>query len=222
MTRSLEKLISHVTSAGMLHAYSWETEKVPDIAEPIHPALASSSSASASSSASDGNDAQLGTKRKSKFSPAVEAGTEVSAKKKSKSDKAGIAAGVDEKLLQMRSDRFKMDASKPPASAGGAQQNKKRVKEWLRDQQLQQSAAIGEFNIENLRIVGTCQTEDMYFFGLPSAPDPSTVRPERVLRKALTSLKKKWRSSAVDYIYMCSQMKAIRQDLTVQHIQNGT
>jgi hypothetical protein len=32
----------------------------------------------------------------------------------------------------------------------------------------------------------------------------------------------KWGSDEVEYIYMCSQFKSIRQDLTVQHIQNGT
>ena len=27
---------------------------------------------------------------------------------------------------------------------------------------------------------------------------------------------------SVEYTYVCSQLKAIRQDLTVQHLQNGT
>ena len=48
------------------------------------------------------------------------------------------------------------------------------------------------------------------------------MRPERVLKLALETLMKKWQedSLGVGYVYMCSQLKAIRQDLTVQHIKN--
>ena len=60
------------------------------------------------------------------------------------------------------------------------------------------------------------------YLRLTSAPHPSVVRPERVLKLALESLMQKWEedSLGVGYVYMCSQLKAIRQDLTVQHIKN--
>lgn len=52
------------------------------------------------------------------------------------------------------------------------------------------------------------------------APDPSTVRPKPVLERALARLRERWRDKEVEYLYMCSQLKAIRQDLTVQHIKD--
>lgn len=78
-----------------------------------------------------------------------------------------------------------------------------------------------EFNLESLRIEGTCQRVEKDYLRLTSAPHPSTVRPEKVLRAALTNLINKWRNGSIEYISLCSQMKAVRQDLTVQHIQNG-
>jgi hypothetical protein len=81
--------------------------------------------------------------------------------------------------------------------------------------------SITEFDIESLKIVGTSQKLEKDYLRLTSAPDPSAVRPEGVLRKSIQLLKKKWTNDEVDYVYMCSQLKSIRQDLTVQHIQNG-
>ena len=78
-----------------------------------------------------------------------------------------------------------------------------------------------DFDMESLKIVGTCERLEKDYLRLTSAPHPSAVRPERVLRKSIQLLKKKWTEEAVEYMYMCSQLKSIRQDLTVQHIQNG-
>lgn len=52
------------------------------------------------------------------------------------------------------------------------------------------------------------------------APDPSTVRPKAVLERALARLQERWSNKEADYLYICSQLKAIRQDLTVQHIKD--
>ena len=75
--------------------------------------------------------------------------------------------------------------------------------------------------MEQLRVVGTCTRLEKDYFRLTSAPDPATVRPEAVLRNALVLLKEKWEAEEAEYVYMCNQLKSLRQDLTVQHIQNG-
>jgi len=88
-----------------------------------------------------------------------------------------------------------------------------------------------DFDPETLKIVGTCQTTEKSYFRLTSAPDPETVRPEPVLSLALSELKSKWRarfddppprggSGPVEYIWLCDQLKAVRQDLVVQHLKN--
>lgn len=73
---------------------------------------------------------------------------------------------------------------------------------------------------ERMVVRGTCTTLEKEYLRLTSAPDPSTVRPEPILKKWLKALLDKY-SQKPDYIYTCNQLKAIRQDLTVQHIKNG-
>lgn len=68
-------------------------------------------------------------------------------------------------------------------------------------------------------VVGRCQTLEKNYFRLTSAPNPDSVRPLPILRKALDLLKKMWRKES-NYTYICDQFKSLRQDLTVQHIRN--
>ncbi|KAG2220105.1 hypothetical protein INT45_005866 [Circinella minor] len=68
-------------------------------------------------------------------------------------------------------------------------------------------------------IIGTSQMLEKNYFRLTSAPDPSTVRPPKVLKKTLELLKTKWRDEQ-NYTYICDQFKSMRQDLTVQRIRD--
>lgn len=74
-------------------------------------------------------------------------------------------------------------------------------------------------DFSQMKITGTCENLEKMYLRLTMAPDPSTVRPERVLKQTLAMLEKKWRE-APDYKYTCDQFKSLRQDLTVQHIKN--
>jgi hypothetical protein len=69
-------------------------------------------------------------------------------------------------------------------------------------------------------VVGVSEDLEKGYFRLTRQPRPHEVRPQPVLEKALEQLKKKWRSGA-DYSYIGDQLKAIRQDLYVQHIKNS-
>ncbi|PKA63278.1 hypothetical protein AXF42_Ash017746 [Apostasia shenzhenica] len=78
------------------------------------------------------------------------------------------------------------------------------------------SRAVEDIDWDALTVKGTCQEVEKRYLRLTSAPDPATVRPEEVLEKALHMV----RSSQKNYLYKCDQLKSIRQDLTVQRIQN--
>ncbi|KAJ1450854.1 SAC3/GANP/Nin1/mts3/eIF-3 p25 family-domain-containing protein [Pelagophyceae sp. CCMP2097] len=91
-------------------------------------------------------------------------------------------------------------------------QDKKRAKHESRKPEAE------EMSFEPVK--GTCTDLEKDYFRLTSAPDPTTVRPAAVLAAALAALKAKWRAGNVEYLWTCNQLKAIRQDLTVQCIKD--
>nr|SVE75046.1 EOG090X0431 [Daphnia dolichocephala] len=90
----------------------------------------------------------------------------------------------------------------------------------LSDNSLYREDVTGEEDWSNLLIVGTCCEVEKPFFRLTAAPDPSTVRPVHILKKALHKVKASWMANP-DYRSCCDQMKSIRQDLTVQGIRDS-
>ena len=66
----------------------------------------------------------------------------------------------------------------------------------------------------DMHIIGTSQELEKKYLRLTSAPEPHMVRPEPVLKKSLNMVVTKWKDKE-DYHYTCNQLKAIRQDLTV-------
>lgn len=71
----------------------------------------------------------------------------------------------------------------------------------------------------NEPFVGRSTVLEKRYLRLTSAPDPNTVRPLHILKQTLELLKTKWKAEQ-NYSYICDQFKSLRQDLTVQHVQN--
>jgi hypothetical protein len=83
---------------------------------------------------------------------------------------------------------------------------------------------LKDLNLDTLEwndqaIIGTCAELEKPYLRLTTRPDPSTVRPEKILKKTLDLLKQKWKKEK-NYTYACDQFKSVRQDLTVQRIKN--
>ncbi|XP_065046427.1 SAC3 family protein A-like isoform X1 [Musa acuminata AAA Group] len=105
-----------------------------------------------------------------------------------------------------------------PKTAGGGSMYTRRAGALLKAKSYEDGCnkAVEDIDWDSLTVKGTCQEIEKRYLRLTSAPDPSTVRPEEVLEKALQMVQ----SSQKNYLYKCDQLKSIRQDLTVQRIQN--
>lgn len=68
-------------------------------------------------------------------------------------------------------------------------------------------------------IIGLSESIEKQYFRLTSAPNPHTVRPLPVLQKSLEYILTQWKNGR-EYVYLCDQLKSVRQDLTVQGIKN--
>lgn len=81
---------------------------------------------------------------------------------------------------------------------------------------------LDEQDYEKMTVKGTCETLEKAYLRLTAPPKAEYVRPGHVLQKHLANLKKERKvASRRDYLWFCSQFKAIRQDCTVQRIQNA-
>jgi SAC3 family protein LENG8/THP3 len=135
------------------------------------------------------------------------------------------------KTRQHRANRFQKEQDKygPTTAAGtaatGNGNKKKRQRIALSSSSAPTpSTVLSEFDLEQLIVVGTCQKVEKDYLRLTSAPAPNTVRPLPVLKQALKLVQEKWeknKGTPECYVYMCSQLKSLRQDLVVQHIRNG-
>ncbi|CAI0411557.1 unnamed protein product [Linum tenue] len=105
-----------------------------------------------------------------------------------------------------------------PKNAGPANLYTRRASALMLSKSFDDSAnqAVEDIDWDALTVKGTCQEIEKRFLRLTSAPDPSTVRPEDVLEKALLMVQ----NSQKNYLYKCDQLKSIRQDITVQRIRN--
>lgn len=69
-------------------------------------------------------------------------------------------------------------------------------------------------------LVGRNMTVEKDFLRLTAEADASLVRPEAVLRQALTLVQQRYSAGDTEYAWVCRQLKSIRQDLLVQAIEN--
>ena len=67
-------------------------------------------------------------------------------------------------------------------------------------------------------VTGTSTELEKRFFRLIGSPDPAAVRPEPALVRSLHHLRMRADEGA-PYLYLSDQLKAVRQDLVVQHIK---
>ncbi|XP_047027146.1 leukocyte receptor cluster member 8 [Helicoverpa zea] len=124
--------------------------------------------------------------------------------------------GNAEKLLK-RAERFG-SAGNVPSIASSLQGGNKKQEPTPRKSIIQDTE--GDYEINNMHIVGTCLDIEKSFLRLTKAPEACEVRPVTVLRSSLRNVKERWIDKQ-DYRYACDQLKSIRQDLTVQGVRDN-
>ncbi|KAL0034354.1 hypothetical protein WJX77_010828 [Trebouxia sp. C0004] len=68
-------------------------------------------------------------------------------------------------------------------------------------------------------VQGTCSNLEKKYFRLTGPPDPSAVRSPHILKAALDRMVRIYRAGQCDIHYAEDQLKAMRQDVTVQHVR---
>lgn len=118
--------------------------------------------------------------------------------------------GNAEKLLK-RAERFGSSGN-VPSIASSVQGGGKKQEPTVRKPIVQDTD--GDYEVNNMHIVGTCSDIEKSFLRLTKAPEACEVRPVLVLKNSLKNVKARWIDKQ-DYRYACDQLKSIRQDLTV-------
>ncbi|KAL4002710.1 SAC3/GANP/Nin1/mts3/eIF-3 p25 family protein [Acanthocheilonema viteae] len=135
-------------------------------------------------------------------------------KKKKKQKKNNGKSGrwtADERSNAQREERARRFARDDEVRRARFTEMRRRL-DWYIDRE-------GEEGTSN-NIVGTCMDIEKSYFRLTSAPELSTVRPLKILEKALKLVQQKYATNR-DYTYANDQLRSIRQDLMIQCIRTN-
>lgn len=140
--------------------------------------------------------------------------------KKSKQMK-GFQAST--RVLAKRANRFSgpggiSDASASNAAAASINGHEKYMGKGLIGGS---NKELDEQDFERMTVKGTCTTLEKEYLRLTAPPRAELVRPQPILEKHLANLKSQYaEENRKEYLWFCSQLKAVRQDCTVQRIQD--
>lgn len=207
----LKQIVSNAEKEGTLWNTDWARKKLPDVSssssddmdvEAKEPPLYKSFYAIGENSNANGNGNSKKNKKKEKTKEK---------QKDEKKLKQQFSIVSDQSKIQGRAKRFEDNGYNPYSnyqmSARPTYSSNKQSKNYMDDEPI------------NYTVVGTCEVLEKKYLRLTSEPEPSCVRPERVLIKSMNLIKQRWNETK-DWEWTYDQLKSVRQDLTVQNIRN--
>jgi SAC3 family protein LENG8/THP3 len=156
---------------------------------------------------------------------------------------------VDDDICPAHKRHAPASRARPQSGKKGKKGNKQHSNKWVRNEQaaaladnsaavsaraarFQSSASAGSARHDDddddwhpasdVIVQGRCQALEKDFLRLNGPPDSAKVRPEPVIKAALERLVGIIARDEHPYRYHWTQLKAMRQDLIVQHVQNET
>ena len=230
MEDALKILIDKAIAGGTLHSTNWDTIAVPDVKK-YAPNSASSMSPKV---------VVCKNKKNKKMQSANDTTPFLTATLKNKRKRLGNENAEDEDEEELRRRMERAGRFGDGHAVGGIQVTKVRSTKTLAHNVARQrhahhhmsSGVDGASNHAPLfdsasapAVKGKCKDIEKSYFRLTSAPPASSVRPLRILKQALARLNQMVETAdncvagvPGGYLYLCDQLKAIRQDLTVQHL----
>jgi signal recognition particle subunit SEC65 len=146
-----------------------------------------------------------------------------SSKKKKKTQRKDSGFNQTDDALSQRAERFSGPGGIDDATLSNSKHAVAGFDRYMGKTTIGGSrVTLDEKDYERMTVKGTCMELEKAYLRLTAPPRPELVRPQPVLQQHLRNLKKERKSAGRrDYLWFCSQLKAIRQDCTVQRIQNA-
>lgn len=146
-------------------------------------------------------------------------------KKAKVSDRSGKKSGFNQTSSAMddRAKRFSGPGGNDAVVAFSSSQAAPGYARYMGQGIIGGASKLDESDYEMMKVKGTCQTLEKEYLRLTAPPKAELVRPQPILKRHLENLKEERErvgDGRRDYQWFCSQLKAVRQDCTVQHLQN--
>eukprot|EP00547_Thalassionema_nitzschioides_P000855 CAMPEP_0194200732 /NCGR_PEP_ID=MMETSP0156-20130528/1210_1 /TAXON_ID=33649 /ORGANISM="Thalassionema nitzschioides, Strain L26-B" /LENGTH=674 /DNA_ID=CAMNT_0038925769 /DNA_START=92 /DNA_END=2116 /DNA_ORIENTATION=- len=142
----------------------------------------------------------------------------VKAKDKNSEKKRKFSSGFEKSKIALKKRANRFGNGKNKSASINAVEN---VDKYMGIGFIGGASKIGENDYEKMIVKGTCQTLEKEYLRLTAPPRAELVRPQPILERHLCKLmEERGNEKHREYVWFCSQFKALRQDLTVQRIFN--
>ncbi|CAI5445912.1 unnamed protein product [Caenorhabditis angaria] len=215
----LQKRLHPMLSAGTAHTVNWDNEPLPHERNYELPTLWTPANKLAYAANGFARKKSPPRRQSDEYGSTKKRGRRDSEESSSSNDIFEIMSSGASKKKKTKSEK------KADKKARKLEKQQQKQNQWRFEYDDSQSkreekskTICRNYSVFKTFIKGLCLEVEKSYFRLTAAPDPTVVRPLHILRLALDNVKNKYREKC-EYRYLSSQLRSIRQDLTVQRIR---